>query len=150
MKNEKNLSPILLIEDNFDDFEATQRSFQKANLMNPIHWSKSASDGLDYLRREGSYAGDQDRETPCLVLMDLNMPGMDGRTALRKIKEDPVLKTIPVIVLTTSSSERDIEQCYQNGANTYIQKPVEFNKFLEALDVLGQYWIVIATLPPAA
>src|SRR4051812_2315120 len=113
---------ILLVEDSEDDYEATIRAFKKANLHNTILWCKSGRDALDLLKREGAYKDASKNERPGLVLLDLNMPGIDGRRTLQLIKEDKDLKYIPVIILTTSSDERDVEACYQIGANPYVQK----------------------------
>ncbi len=140
---------ILLIEDNPDDYEATERSFRAANFANPIQWCQSARDGIDYLKRQGIYAERSLDKSPCLILMDLNMPGMDGRTALKKIKQDESLCAVPVIVLTTSADEKDIELCYQLGASTYIQKPVEFNSLVAAVARMKDYWFEVALLPKA-
>jgi two-component system, response regulator len=141
---------ILLVEDNHDDYEATCRAFEKANLRNPIVWCKSGRDALDYLKKEGAYK-EAGRETrPGLVLLDLNMPGMDGRKTLEAIKQDEILKRIPVVILTTSSDERDIKACYQAGANTYVQKPVSFEGLIEAIKRLKAYWFEIALLPKEA
>jgi two-component system, response regulator len=141
---------ILLVEDNQDDYEATSRAFKKANLSNPIVWCKSGREALDYLKREGAYKETSIRSRPGLVLLDLNMPGMDGRKTLEAIKQDETLKRIPVIILTTSADERDIEACYQTGANTYVQKPVSFDGLIEAIRRLKAYWFEIALLPKEA
>ena len=114
---------ILLVEDNQDDYEATSRAFKKANLSNPIVWCKSGRDALNFLKREGAHKDVGEDSRPGLVLLDLNMPGMDGRKTLEAIKQDEALKRIPVIILTTSADERDIQSCYQTGANTYVQNP---------------------------
>ncbi len=149
MKNLPSLPSILLIEDNYDDFEATSRSFKKVNFLNALVWCPTAQDGLDYLRRVGKYANEGPAERPGLVLLDLNMPGMDGRIALRTLKADPELRSIPVIILTTSADERDIEQCYSYGAATYIQKPVGFSGLVEAAQRVKEYWFGVALLPAA-
>jgi two-component system response regulator len=141
---------ILLVEDNQDDYEATSRAFVKANLCNPIVWCKSGREALDYLRQEGAYKDGGKDSRPGLVLLDLNMPGMDGRKTLGVIKNDEILKRIPVIILTTSADERDIQACYQTGANTYVQKPVSFDGLLEAIKRLKTYWFEIALLPKEA
>jgi two-component system response regulator len=138
---------ILLVEDNQDDYEATNRAFKKANLCNPIVWCKSGQDALDYLKQEGAYKEARIGPRPGLVLLDLNMPGMDGRKTLEAIKQDDTLKQIPVIILTTSADERDIQACYQTGANTYVQKPVSFEGLIEAIRRLKAYWFEIALLP---
>src|ERR1700744_3763739 len=121
---------ILLVEDNQDDYEATSRAFKKANLRNPIVWCKSGQDALTFLKQEGARKHADNDLRPGLILLDLNMPGMDGRKTLGVIKQDESLKQIPVIILTTSADERDIQSCYQTGANTYVQKPVSFEALI--------------------
>lgn len=134
---------LLLVEDSEDDYEATTRAFEKASLRNPVHWSRSGSEALDYLRQSCS----DHRTMPGLILLDLNMPGLDGRKTLQLIKQDNTLKRIPVIILTTSADERDINACYEMGANTYVQKPVSFQGLIEAIRRLKEYWFEIALLP---
>ena len=132
---------ILLVEDSEDDYESTTRAFKKANLHNPIHWCQSGQEALDFLHVNKS------DDSPGLILLDLNMPGMDGRKTLQHIKDDQQLKRIPVIILTTSTDERDVAACYQMGANTYVQKPVTFEGLIEAIRRLKEYWFEIALLP---
>lgn len=141
-----NLTNILLVEDNEDDYEATLRSLKKNHFANPVHWCKNGQDGLDYLKGEGKYVSGK-ASSPGLILLDLNMPGIDGRQMLKRLKDDERLRPIPVVILTTSSDSRDIEQCYQLGANTYIQKPVSFEGLVEAVRTMKEYWFDIALLP---
>jgi two-component system response regulator len=141
------LQSILVVEDSEDDFEATSRAFQKVNLRNPVIWCQSGQAALDYLKREGRYKDSGGVAAPGLVLLDLNMPGLDGRKTLQAIKLDEALKSIPVIILTTSSDERDVQACYQLGANTYVQKPVSFEGLIEAIQRLKSYWFEFALLP---
>jgi len=135
---------ILIVDDSEDDYEATIRAFKKVSLHNPVVWCRSGRDALDYLKREGKKPGDG--LLPGLVLLDLNMPGLDGRKTLQLIKEDTSLKRIPVIVLTTSANERDVQDCYNMGANTYVQKPVTFDGLIEAIKRLKAYWFEFALL----
>ncbi len=130
---------ILLVEDNEDDYEATVRSLKKNHFLNPVHWCKSGREALDFLQ-----TGDN---VPDLILLDLNMPGIDGRQVLATVKGDAVLRHIPVIVLTTSNDARDVDQCYDIGASTYIQKPVSFEGLTEAIRTMKDYWFGIALLP---
>ena len=111
--------PILVVEDSADDFDATQRAFARTNLRNPIRHALSGQEALDYLKGQNARPG--------IILLDLNMPGLDGRRTLELIKQNPELRKIPVVILTTSSDERDVKACYDLGANTYIQKPVDFD-----------------------
>ena len=134
------LAQILLVEDNQDDYEATVRSLKKNHLVNPVHWCKNGQEALNYLQNTGI-------EKPSLILLDLNMPGIDGRQVLEKIKADPKLKYIPVVILTTSSDSKDVEQCYCIGASTYIQKPVSFDGLTEAIRTMKDYWFGVAILP---
>jgi two-component system response regulator len=148
MNQARSLSqPILLVEDSEDDFEATCRAFHKVNLRNPVVWCRSGQDAVAYLKNEGAYKAASKASQPGLILLDLNMPGMDGRETLKAIKQDEALRRIPVIILTTSADERDIETCYQVGANTYVQKPVSFDGLIEAIQRLKMYWFEFALLP---
>lgn len=131
--------PILVVEDSEDDFDATQRAFTKANLHNPIVHASSGQEAIDYL---GAH-----QRCPGIILLDLNMPGIDGRQTLRIIKQNAAWKKIPVVVLTTSDDERDVKACYELGANTYIQKPVDFDGLINAIQQLKEYWFEIALLP---
>ena len=132
--------PILIVEDSTDDFEATKRAFSKANLHNPIKHVFNGEDALSYLRSDAL-------TKPGLILLDLNMPGLDGRKTLEIIKQTPKLKKIPVVILTTSDDERDVKACYELGANTYIKKPVDFDGLIAAIRRLKEYWFEIALLP---
>jgi len=132
--------PILIVDDSEDDFYAAERALSKANLHNPIEHASSGESALEMLRSH-------DGAKPGLILLDLNMPGIDGRKTLEIIKSDENLKTIPVVILTTSNDERDVNICYALGANTYIQKPVDFDGLIEAMKRLKGYWFEIALLP---
>lgn len=131
---------ILIVEDSADDFEATKRAFAKANLRNAITHVLSGEEALAHLRSNT-------KTRPGLILLDLNMPGLDGRKTLEIIKQTPDLKRIPVVVLTTSDDERDVRACYDLGANTFIQKPVDFDGLISAIKRLKEYWFEIALLP---
>lgn len=141
------LAHILLVEDNPDDFEATSRGLKKNHFLNPVSWCRNGKDALDYLHRKGVYAKAQNVFRPDLILLDLNMPGIDGRKVLEIIKSDDELKSIPVVILTTSRASQDVEQCYAIGANTYIQKPVSFEGLTQAIAAMKDYWFGIAILP---
>jgi len=147
MKQQPSLATILLVEDSIDDYDAAVRSFKMAHLDNPVHWCKSGRDALDYLKHEGTYAQGAACAIPALILLDLNMPGIDGRKVLAMVKQDPALKKIPVVILTTSSDERDVTQCYELGASTYIQKPVDFDGLIAAVSRIKDYWFGVALLP---
>jgi len=146
IENIRKTQPILMVEDSEDDYEAAMRAFKKASLHNPVSWCRSGEEALDFLKHEGGY-NTSTAERPGLILLDLNMPGLDGRKTLKLIKENAHLKGIPVIILTTSADERDIETCYQMGANTYVQKPVSFDGLIDAIKRIKEYWFEIALLP---
>ncbi len=141
------LAHILLVEDNPDDYEATSRSLKKNHFVNPVHWCKSGADALDYLQHKGVYSQDSEARLPDLMLLDLNMAGIDGREVLKIVKSDENLKRIPVVILTTSVDSHDVDQCYVLGANTYIQKPVSFEGLTQAIAAMKDYWFGIAVLP---
>lgn len=134
---------ILVVEDSDEDYAALQRAFkQEAAVV--LHRCARAEEALDYLHRRGTHA---QSPRPALILLDLNLPGLDGRTVLQQIKQHEGLKTIPVIVLTTSSNPRDILECYQHGANSYQTKIVNYPAFRTALQQMLGYWFGTATLP---
>ena len=139
MPKRRESQPILIVEDSLDDFEAAKRAFSKANLNNPIKHAMSGEDAIAYLKSDSSKPG--------IILLDLNMPGLDGRKTLEIIKRTPELKRIPIVILTTSDDERDVSACYEMGANTYIQKPVDFDGLIAAIKQLKEYWFEIALLP---
>ncbi len=139
--------PILLVEDSVEDAEATRRAFTRAGLRNPIHCCPDGDTALDYLHRRGAFADPAAAPRPGIVLLDLNLPGTDGREVLHEIKERPDLRQIPVIVLTTSLDEKDVEACYRMGANSYVQKPVDMDGFMRAIQRLKDYWFEVVVLP---
>jgi two-component system response regulator len=147
MPDNPELATILLVEDNIDDYDATIRSFKAAHLRNPIQWCNTGKDALDYLKHEGSYAQKPAAALPALVLLNLNMPGLDGRRVLAIAKQDTALRRIPIIILTTSNDERDVTECYDQGASTYIQKPVDFDGLIRAVSRIKDYWFGVALLP---
>jgi two-component system response regulator len=135
------LQPVIIVDDNEDDFEAIARAFKKSGISNPITLYKTGREAVDFLIKA------EEGIRPALILLDLNMPGMDGRRVLETLKEDAKLKSIPVIIWTTSSNDRDINACYQMGANAYMQKPVTFEGILEAVKKLKEYWFETVLLP---
>jgi len=139
--------PILLVEDSPEDFETTERAFRKSGLRNPIFRCSDGDDALDYLHRRGAYTDPAKSPRPGVILLDLNLPGTDGREVLSEIKADPALKQIPVVVLTTSRDERDVDACYKAGASSYIQKPVDLDGFIKAIERLNGYWFEVVILP---
>ena len=137
--------PILLVEDSPEDFETTQRAFRRSGLKNPILRCADGDEALDFLFHRGEPTPDAPR--PGVILLDLNLPGTDGREVLAEIKASDDLKQIPVIVLTTSADERDVQACYQAGASSYIQKPVDLEGFMKAIERLNDYWFEVVILP---
>ena len=138
--------PILLVEDSPEDYETTRRAFRRSGLKNPIIRCADGDEALDFLLRRGKHA---EAPRPGVILLDLNLPGTDGREVLNEIKAHPDLKQIPVIVLTTSSDDRDVSACYRAGANSYIQKPVDLEGFMQAIERLNDYWFEVVILPKA-
>jgi two-component system, response regulator len=139
--------PILLVEDSPEDTEATLRALKKAGLANPIHHCDDGDDALDFLYQRGKHAGPDTAPRPSVILLDLNLPGTDGREVLTEIKKDEQLKTIPVVVLTTSTDERDVQGCYRAGANSYVRKPVDLEGFLAAIRRMTDFWFEVVILP---
>ncbi|MEZ0228439.1 MAG: response regulator [Planctomycetota bacterium] len=139
--------PILLVEDNDDDVLITKRAFSKGHVGNQLVVVKDGDEALDYVFRRGRYAG---APRPGLILLDLNLPRIDGFTVLKTIKSDPEVRAIPVIVLTTSKRDEDVLRSYAYHANTYIEKPVEFDRFVHVVQNFNLYWNLTATLPRSA
>ena len=138
---------VLLVEDDAEDIEITRRAFQKGRIPNPLDVVRDGPEAMEFLQHAGRYSDPARAPRPGLILLDLNLPGLDGREVLKLIKEDPDFRRIPVVVLTISSQETDVRGCYNSGANTYITKPVEFDRFLEAVVTIGRYWLSIAEIP---
>lgn len=139
--------PILLVEDSPEDFEATVRAFKKSGLRNPIVRCEDGDSALDYLFRRGQWEDPESSPRPGVILLDLNLPGTDGREVLNEIKKHEQLRHIPIIVLTTSNDDRDVDACYQAGANSYVQKPVDMDGFIRAIERLNGYWFEVVVLP---
>lgn len=134
---------IFLVEDNADDEALMLRALKKNNIANEIVIARDGAEALDYLFGAGKYAGRNTNEQPQIILLDLKLPKLDGIEVLKRIREDERTKFIPVVVLTTSVEQRDIVESYQFGANSYVQKPVDFNEFMEATRQLGTYWLLL-------
>jgi len=145
---EGNAIKILVADDDADDRMLIGEAFEEAHLRNPVSFVEDGIELLDYLKREGKYANlSEENHLPGIILLDLNMPRMDGRTALEEIRKDPLLKKIPIVVLTTSQSEEDVLRTYDLGVNSFITKPVTFERLVEVVQVLNKYWIEIVALP---
>ena len=142
---------ILICDDDEDDRMLTQQALQDAHVSNSIRFVVDGEQLLDYLYQRGEYAGETGKAPrPGLILLDLNMPKMNGREALKIIKEDKSLHNIPIVVLSTSRLDEDIVRSYQLGVNSFITKPVTFTGLVDAMNVLGRYWLEIVELPPVA
>ncbi|WNG14328.1 response regulator [Cystobacter fuscus] len=139
---------ILMADDDPDDRDFARSAMQESRLANELRFVEDGEELINYLRRLGRYANPKDSPRPGLILLDLNMPRKDGREALREIKSDPVLKNIPIVVLTTSKAEEDILRSYNLGANCFITKPVTFDGLVEVVKVLNRHWLQIVELPP--
>lgn len=139
---------ILVAEDDDDDFLLTRGALAEARVINDVQRVENGEQLMDYLLRRASYANPAASPAPSLILLDLNMPRKDGREALREIRSHRALRSLPIVVLTTSRSEEDVLRSYDLGVNSFIKKPVSFAGLVEALQVLGRYWFEIVELPP--
>ena len=143
-----NTKTILLVEDNQSDIELTKRALSKANICNKLVVAEDGQEALDYLFGTGHYASRDALPSIALILLDLKLPNVNGLGVLKRIRTDGRTKRLPVVILTSSMEEEDIIAGYELGANSYIQKPVDFLKFAEAIKTLGLYWLVFNKLPP--
>ncbi len=141
------LKHILLAEDNANDVELTLAALRENHVINEIVVVRDGAEALDYLYRRNHFA-DRVGGNPALVLLDLKMPKVDGIEVLRQVKSAPALKTIPVVVLTSSREEQDLVRTYDLGVNAYVVKPIDFHEFMDAVKVLGGFWAVINETPP--
>lgn len=138
---------ILLVEDNPNDEALALRAFNKSNFANDIVVARDGVEALDYLFCTGSFAERSFNDVPALVLLDLKLPRIDGLEVLEKIRAEEHFETMPVVVLTSSKEEQDLIKSYHTGANSYVRKPIDFNEFLNAIQKLGMYWLLINELP---
>ncbi len=141
---------ILLVEDSATDAEMTLRALRRNNLANRVHWVKDGEEALEYMFRTGAYAGRSQAGAPKLVMLDIKMPKVDGIEVLRRLKADEATRAIPVVMMTSSSEERDVMTSYELGVNSYIVKPVEFDAFLETVAKIGLYWVITNRVPREA
>ena len=140
---------ILLVEDNENDVILTLRAFKRSKVANEIIVARDGEEALDYLFATGAHAGRDPAAFPQVVLLDIKLPKIDGLEVLARIRADERTRLLPVVMLTSSRQESDLERSYKLGANSYIRKPVDFNQFIEAVQQLGLYWLVINEAPPA-
>jgi len=140
---------ILLVEDSPDDVELTLRALKKNNIANEVVVAGDGAEALEYLMAIGKYAKRAIADLPEVVLLDLKLPKVGGLEVLRAMRADPRTQMLPVVILTSSTEERDIIASYQLGANSYIRKPIDFDQFVDAIRQLGLYWLVLNQAPPA-
>lgn len=136
---------ILLVEDNPGDERLTREALKEGKVYNNFHWVKDGVEAIEFLRRKGKHAS---APRPDIILLDLNLPKMDGREVLQEIKTDSDLKRIPVVVLTTSKAEEDVLRTYSLHANCYVTKPVDLEKFITVVKSIDAFWLTVVTLPP--
>lgn len=141
---------ILLVEDDPDDLDLTLRALNEEHVCNRIHVARDGEEALDFLFCRGQYSARDGSNTPRLILLDLKLPKVDGLEVLEQIKRDPGTRSIPVVILTSSRQERDMVHGYHLGANSYIQKPVDFEQFQSTIKQLGYYWLLVNQAPPAS
>ena len=140
--------PILVIEDSPEDFETTKRAFRRAGRRNPMLRCATGDEALDFLHRRGRFVDPLESPRPSIILLDLNLPGTDGRDVLCEIKRTEPLARVPVVVLTTSTDHRDVAACYAAGANSYVEKPMDLDAFMDTIRRLSDYWFGVVVLPP--
>jgi chemotaxis family two-component system response regulator Rcp1 len=145
----KLLRTILLVEDNPADIKITQRALRESELSVELVVVRDGQQAVEYLLRQGTYAHDESWRVPELILLDLNLPRLTGREVLERIRSTPMLRSVPVVVLTTSRRREDVQEVYAAGANTYIEKPQDFRRFVDVLRTIHGYWLDTAILPPA-
>ncbi len=143
-----NERPILLVEDNPDDADLTLRAFKKAGVTRKLEVVGDGVEALDYLFAQGAHADRAGQPPPVLVLLDLNLPRLDGHEVLRRMRADPRTRMLPVVILTSSVEESDLVRGYGGGCNSYVRKPVSYSEFVEAVRQLGLYWLVLNREPP--
>lgn len=138
----KNLSPILIVEDRRTDLDLTKRALAKRRLLNPIQEARDGEQALDYIKR-----WEEGEQPPAFILLDLGLPKVSGLEVLRQLKSNPTSASIPIIVLTTSAEDSDVQEAYRLGCNSYIVKPVEFTKFMDVASQIDVYWSLLNTRP---
>lgn len=139
--------PLLIAEDSDEDFVTLQRLMQRMQVSNPIYRCTDGDSVLDFLHRVGDYQDPNAAPRPSVILLDLNLPGTDGRDVLEQLKQDQCLREIPIVVFTTSSNPKDIEFCYQKGANGYLVKPVNAHALQKTVQAFVEYWLEVNTPP---
>ena len=145
--SEHNAVEILIVEDTPEDLELALRALRKANLTNQIQVARDGAEAIEFLFAQGKYSGRKVEDGPKVILLDLKLPKIDGMEVLRRVKSDPRTRAIPVVVLTSSKEQRDVVESYQLGVNSYIVKPVNFERFVAAVQDLGMYWLLLNQPP---
>lgn len=143
----KSLVSILIADDDRDDCQIIKEALEESRLLNNLNFVSDGEELMDYLKHKGKYEDQKKYPTPGIIFLDLNMPKKDGREALKEIKSNPILRQIPVIVLTTSKAEEDIFRTYNLGVNSFITKPVAFESLVQIMKGIGRYWFEIVELP---
>jgi len=142
-----NVVDILLVEDRVEDAELAMMALKKYNLVNKVEWVKDGEEALEFIFAEGRYSDRNINDRPKVILLDLKMPKVDGIEVLKRIRSDERVKSIPVVILTTSREDQDILKAYDLNVNAYILKPVEFNGFVEAIKTMGLFWVLLNQRP---
>ncbi|MDJ0568189.1 MAG: response regulator [Pleurocapsa sp. MO_192.B19] len=145
--NENKQQPLLIIEDSDEDFTALTRMMSKANIHNPIYRCEDGEEALDFLYHEGEYDNESLSPRPSLIILDLNLPGTDGREVLAELKQNEDLQTIPVVIFSTSSNPKDIDACYRHGISGYIAKPMDTSRLNQLVQTFLEYWFNAVELP---
>lgn len=138
---------ILLVEDTQDDIDLTLRALRKQNILNEVIVMQDGAEAIDFLFARGDHSHRDPRELPQLVLLDINLPKLSGLQVLKRLRDNPMTKMVPVVMLTTSKEDRDVVESYVSGANSYVQKPIAFDDFTEAVKQLGVYWLIVNQSP---
>lgn len=149
MKDKDSVHSILLVEDNPADIQITRRALRESAMPVELIVVRDGQEAVDYLMRQGPYAHATTWRRPDLILLDLNLPRLTGREVLQRIRATPHLRVVPVVVLSTSNRLEEIHDLYASGANTYVEKPQDYNRFVSVLQVIQRYWLDTALLPPA-
>ncbi len=147
---ESNLIRVLLAEDNLDDVMITKKAFKEAGIINRLFVVRDGEEALDFLHQRGSYQNTSENPRPGLILLDINMPKVNGLEVLKQIKNDSLLRTIPVVMLTSSKRDEDVVRGYDSGCNSFLQKPVEFEKFVDMVKQMGLYWGLLNVQAPSS